>query len=175
MARTKPSLAEALSPWSAPHDAADLLEGFRLSIVALAEEQHTGLPDSMRVLNALRLCKGSAARRRRVDAGRTPVRPVGAGADIGVPTQGRAVWPDGPIAGIDAIEVESVLGGWMNPRAKLTVSQAARYLHVSRRTMQRMRDQGTGPAYFRSGEAPNSPILYELADLDMWLAARKER
>ena len=26
MARTKPSLAEALSPWSAPHDAADLLE-----------------------------------------------------------------------------------------------------------------------------------------------------
>ena len=41
--------------------------------------------------------------------------------------------------------------------------------------MQRMRDQGTGPAYFRSGEAPNSPILYELADLDMWLAARKER
>ena len=61
----------------------------------------------------------------------------------------------------------------MNPRVKLTVSQAARYLHVSRRTMQR--DQGTGPAYFRSGEAPNSTILYELADLDMWLAARKER
>lgn len=59
MARTNPSLAEALSPWSAPHDAADLLEGFRLSIVALAEEQHTGLPDSMRVLNALRLCKGT--------------------------------------------------------------------------------------------------------------------
>lgn len=67
--------------------------------------------------------------------------------------------------------------GWsaVNPRVKLTVSQAARYLHVSRRTMQRMRDQGTGPAYFRSGEAPNSPILYELADLDMWLAARKKR
>lgn len=59
MARTKPSLAEALSPWSAPHDAADLLEGFRLSINTLAEEQHTGLPDSPRVLNALRLCKGT--------------------------------------------------------------------------------------------------------------------
>ncbi|WP_164928254.1 MULTISPECIES: helix-turn-helix domain-containing protein [Bifidobacterium] len=42
--------------------------------------------------------------------------------------------------------------GWpaVNPRVKLTVSQAARYLHVSRRTMQRMRDQGTGPAYFRA-------------------------
>ncbi len=59
MARTKPSLAEALSPWSAPHDAADLLEGFRLAINALAEKQHTGLPDSMRVLKVLHLRKGT--------------------------------------------------------------------------------------------------------------------
>lgn len=59
MARTNPSLAEALSPWSAPHDAADLLEGFRLSINALAEKQHTGLPDSMRVLKVLHLRKGT--------------------------------------------------------------------------------------------------------------------
>lgn len=55
MARTNPSLAEALSPWSAPHDAAELLEGSRLSINALADEQHTGLPDSMRVLKVLHL------------------------------------------------------------------------------------------------------------------------
>ncbi len=59
MARTNPSLAEALSPWSAPHDAAELLEGFRLSINALADEQHTGLPDSMRVLKVLHLRKGT--------------------------------------------------------------------------------------------------------------------
>lgn len=59
MARTKPSLVEALSPWSAPHDAADLLEGFRLAINALAEKQHTGLPDSMRVLKVLHLRKGT--------------------------------------------------------------------------------------------------------------------
>lgn len=59
MARTKPSLAEALSPWSAPHDAADLLEGFRLAINALAEKQHTGLPDSMRVLKVLHLRNGT--------------------------------------------------------------------------------------------------------------------
>lgn len=59
MARTKPSLAEALSPWPAPHDAADLLEGFRLAINALAEKQHTGLPDSMRVLKVLHLRKGT--------------------------------------------------------------------------------------------------------------------
>ena len=59
MARTKPSLAEALSPWSALHDAADLLEGFRLSINALAKAQHTGLPDSMRVLQIMHLGKGT--------------------------------------------------------------------------------------------------------------------
>ena len=59
MARTKPSLAEALSPCAAPHDAADLLEGFRLAINALAEKQHTGLPDSMRVLKVLHLRKGT--------------------------------------------------------------------------------------------------------------------
>lgn len=58
MARTKPSLAEALSPWSAPHDAADLLESFRLSINALAKAQHTGLPDSMRVLQIMHLGRG---------------------------------------------------------------------------------------------------------------------
>lgn len=55
MARTNPSLAEALSLGLLPHDAAELLEGFRLSINALADEQHTGLPDSMRVLKVLHL------------------------------------------------------------------------------------------------------------------------
>lgn len=77
MARTKPSLAEALSPWSAPHDAADLLEGFRLSINTLAEEQHTGLPDSPRVLNALRLCKGTELAALGVDWPAMGVRRVG--------------------------------------------------------------------------------------------------
>lgn len=58
-ARTKPSLAEALSVWASPHDAAELLEGFRHSIVALADEQHTGLPDSSRVLQIMHLGKGT--------------------------------------------------------------------------------------------------------------------
>lgn len=58
-ARTKPSLAEALSVWTSPHDAAELLEGFRLSINALAKEQHTGLPDSMRVLQIMHLGKST--------------------------------------------------------------------------------------------------------------------
>lgn len=32
MARTNPSLAEALSPWSAPHDAADLWAQGQISV-----------------------------------------------------------------------------------------------------------------------------------------------
>ena len=56
--RTKPSLAEALGVWTSPHDAALLLDTFRLAITSLADEQHTGLPDSHRVLQFLRLGRG---------------------------------------------------------------------------------------------------------------------
>ena len=55
----------------------------------------------------------------------------------------------------------------MNPRAKLTTRQAARYLGVSPRTMERMREEDRGPSWFKAGDAFNSPCLYELADLDM--------
>ena len=54
----------------------------------------------------------------------------------------------------------------MNPRAKLTTEQAAIYLGVSPRTMERMRADNRGPEWFKAG-------LYELADLDMWVRARK--
>lgn len=63
----------------------------------------------------------------------------------------------------------------MNPRAKLTTRQAASYLGVSARTMERMREENRGPSWFKAGDAFNSPCLYELADLDMWVRARKRR
>lgn len=63
----------------------------------------------------------------------------------------------------------------MNPRAKLTTRQAARYLGVSPRTMERMREENRGPSWFKAGDAFNSPCLYELADLDMWVLSRKRR
>ena len=61
----------------------------------------------------------------------------------------------------------------MNPRAKLTTEQAAIYLGVSSRTMERMRADNRGPEWFKAGDAINSPCLYEVADLDMWVLARK--
>lgn len=62
----------------------------------------------------------------------------------------------------------------MNPNAKLTTAQAAKYLHQSQRQMERMRNDGTGPEWFKAGDAINSPCLYVVADLDRWVAARKD-
>ncbi|WP_237590488.1 hypothetical protein [Bifidobacterium longum] len=59
MVRHRPSLAEALSVWASPYDAAELLEQFRNAVVSLAEQQRTGLPDSARVLDILQLRKGT--------------------------------------------------------------------------------------------------------------------
>ena len=61
----------------------------------------------------------------------------------------------------------------MNPRAKLTTAQAATSLHKSQRQMERMRADNTGPVWFKAGDAINSPCLYELADLDMWVKTQK--
>ena len=63
----------------------------------------------------------------------------------------------------------------MNPRAKLTTAQAARYLHKSQRQMERMRADGTGPTWFKSSDAINSQCLYEIADLDMWVRGQKAK
>ena len=39
--------------------------------------------------------------------------------------------------------------------------------------MERMRADNTGPVWFKAGDAINSPCLYELADLDMWVKTQK--
>lgn len=61
----------------------------------------------------------------------------------------------------------------MNPKRKLTVSEAAAYLHVSTSTLKRWRRAGHGPAWMKPTDSLNAPVLYELGDLDMWAARRK--
>lgn len=61
----------------------------------------------------------------------------------------------------------------MNPRAKLTTAQAAKYVGLSQRQMERMRSEGTGPIWYKAGGALNSPCLYEVGDLDVWVRMRK--
>lgn len=63
----------------------------------------------------------------------------------------------------------------VNPRAKLPTAQAAHYLGVSQRQMERMRGDGTGPIWFKAGDAINSPCMYEVGDLDVWVRTQKAK
>ena len=55
-------------------------------------------------------------------------------------------------------------------RTYLTQAEAAEYLRLSQRTLERYRLAGTGPAYIRAGR-----ILYSRAALEDWVASRTFR
>ncbi|KFI52621.1 helix-turn-helix domain-containing protein [Bifidobacterium biavatii] len=61
----------------------------------------------------------------------------------------------------------------MTQRERLTTAQAAQYLGLSQRQMERMRADGVGPIWFKAGDAINSPCMYEVTDLDVWARQRK--
>ncbi|MFZ3414172.1 hypothetical protein ACMEZZ_07260 [Bifidobacterium adolescentis] len=63
----------------------------------------------------------------------------------------------------------------MNPRAKLTAKQAALYLGVSESLLRKWRGEHYGPVFYRPTDAPNCPVLYEVADLDVFVAQRKRK
>ena len=52
----------------------------------------------------------------------------------------------------------------------LRTPEAARYLGLSPATLERMRQEGTGPAFLRLGERA---VGYDLAALDEWLDRRR--
>ncbi len=47
--------------------------------------------------------------------------------------------------------------------------QAARYLSLSHRTLEKLRVTGGGPDYFKMGRA----VSYAISDLDAWLAKNR--
>ena len=51
----------------------------------------------------------------------------------------------------------------------LTTKEAARLLKVSTKTLERMRVEGTGPAFYKAGRA----VRYRMQDLLAWLEAHK--
>jgi excisionase family DNA binding protein len=53
----------------------------------------------------------------------------------------------------------------------LTQQQLADELEVSLRTLERWRQQGTGPAFIRVGRSPR----YRRADIDAWLERQRQR
>jgi excisionase family DNA binding protein len=50
----------------------------------------------------------------------------------------------------------------------LTTEQAARYVGLSRRALEKMRRKGTGPRFRRHGRY----VRYHIADLDAWSEGR---
>lgn len=51
----------------------------------------------------------------------------------------------------------------------LNVTQAAAYTGISKSTLDKRRVYGNGPTYFKIG----ARVIYNQADLDTWLCARK--
>lgn len=55
---------------------------------------------------------------------------------------------------------------------KLRAPAAAQYVGLSPSTLAKMRLRGDGPLYMKAGPRV---VLYDIADLDIWLASRKRR
>ncbi len=51
----------------------------------------------------------------------------------------------------------------------LTTSEAAKFVRLSPRTLERLRVQGTGPRYIKAGPGKRAKVLYRPADLQEWL------
>ena len=51
----------------------------------------------------------------------------------------------------------------------LTTIEVAELLRLSRRTLERMRVEGTGPRYLKAGPGKRSRVLYREADVLTWL------
>jgi len=55
------------------------------------------------------------------------------------------------------------------PDLYLTTVEAAAFLRLSPRTLERMRVEGNGPPYFKAGPGKRARVLYRQADLITWL------
>jgi predicted DNA-binding transcriptional regulator AlpA len=51
----------------------------------------------------------------------------------------------------------------------LTTIEVAGMLRISRRTLERMRVEGTGPRYLKVGPGKRSRVLYRQLDVEDWL------
>ena len=52
----------------------------------------------------------------------------------------------------------------------LTTIEVAQMLRISRRTLERMRVDGSGPRYIKVGPGKRSRVLYRQSDVESWLA-----
>lgn len=52
----------------------------------------------------------------------------------------------------------------------LTTKEAATYLRLSPRSLERYRVEGGGPRYFKAGAGKRAPVRYRIEDLEAWLS-----
>ena len=52
----------------------------------------------------------------------------------------------------------------------LTTSEAAAYLRLAPKTLERFRIDAGGPPYLKAGPGKRAKVLYRRSDLDAWLA-----
>lgn len=58
-----------------------------------------------------------------------------------------------------------------NPERYLTTVEAADFVRLSPRTLERLRVQGTGPKFIKVGPGKRAKVLYRAEDLREWLSA----
>lgn len=73
-----------------------------------------------------------------------------------------------PMTTAFAEDAERTQVGFKSPF--LTTKEAARYLRMSHRTLERLRFEGTGPHYRKAGDGKRAKVLYLAADLDRWIS-----
>lgn len=54
-------------------------------------------------------------------------------------------------------------------RRLLTTAEAAQFLRLSPRTLERLRVQGTGPCFLKIGPGMRARVLYDSEDLHRWI------
>ncbi len=57
----------------------------------------------------------------------------------------------------------------------LSTQNAADFLNLSRRTLEGMRLDGTGPAYVKAGDGKRSRVIYDVKELLAWARSRTVR
>lgn len=69
----------------------------------------------------------------------------------------------------DPVIREKPRSNWPVVSPFLTTKEAAAYLRMSPRSIERLRVNGSGPPYKKCGKGKKAKVLYAINDLDAWL------
>lgn len=73
----------------------------------------------------------------------------------------------------DPVIREKPKSNWPVVSPFLTTKEAAAYLRMSPRSIERLRIEGKGPPYKKCGKGKKAKVLYAIDDLDAWLGGAR--